>query len=524
MSTLVSRAAAAAAAAPGLLLGINHSTTPFSSAAPAPAPACTGIPGLFNASSEPSLFPACAAAFHAAADGVDRGCPLSPVTWGCWSALAMSVLAAATLLLALLLAFARIVNQGSLWIRFIFATTLIEAVLLAVRYLVFADDRLVLVSETLEACVVLAAAYILSWICAQLLAGSAGGSGGDGGAGAGAGGDLDSEAGARGVYDSWGGSVISDRSLLDDGDDHHGHHHHDGGGGGGGGGGGAARSSAWLQCVVPILVAVLGGHVGVLGLALAGVLGDADNCYQQAWFFISAFRVVSVTVCLASAVAIQRKLRAAPVSELYRRAKMRLVWLLALVFVFATAVEVGNDAWAAISERSPGDCNDWVKQSVSGSRTPGVTVLGSGAAWVVVRVTVRVFKYFVPMWAIIALFRAVMPGQGRPVRERTISWASHGEDVWSNLSGHQQQQHSRGGGGRGGGAGTVGSYPGMGAGGLLSGRGGGGGGGGGGVARGSADFLDMRLTSPTDAPAPLGGRYQPSGLLSSSPPGTGGIQ
>jgi hypothetical protein len=200
-------------------------------------------------------------------------------------------------------------------------------------------------------------------------------------------------------------------------------------------------SPLYMEKVARNVVAPLLGLVGIalvvlLVLAVLGVLGDEQNCHQLAWFLISSCRAVCVVVSTVSAGLIQQKMSTMAVSEGYRKSKIRMVWLVAVVFILATVVELGNDAWAATRPAGrrylDGACWKWSSISID------IFSDGDGAPMLSLRVLVRTVKYFLPMWAVLAFFKALMPE--RQVKNRAMSWASgigggDNEDEWSTISG-----------------------------------------------------------------------------------------
>jgi hypothetical protein len=263
-----------------------------------------------------------------------------------------------------------------LWIQTIYGATLLQGVLYVTRYAFVPNDLLVIAATTVESEVIVIAAYILTWICVEL---------------------------------------HTTRSNLSDTPSY--------------------MERVARNVVVPFLVVVGITLVVLLVLTILGLFGNENNCHQLAWFLISSLRASCVIVSTVSAVLIQKKMSTMAVSEGYRKSKVRMVWLVAFVFVFATLVELGNDAWAATrppDEHGGGACWKWSSISID------VFTHGDDGPMVSLRVLVRTCKFFLPMWAVLAFFKALMPE--RQVKNRAMSWASgigggDNEDEWSVISG-----------------------------------------------------------------------------------------
>ena len=352
-------------------MGVNYETTPDVDTNTNATMNETCTTLLLNLTTEPSL-QQCIPAFQAAPSA---SCP-SLVTWGCYSVLSMTVLASCTLLIVLFFSCAQSVREGSLWIQTIYGATLLQGVLYVTRYAFVPNDLLVIAATTVESEVIVIAAYILTWICVEL---------------------------------------HTTRSNLSDTPSY--------------------MERVARNVVVPFLVVVGITLVVLLVLTILGLFGNENNCHQLAWFLISSLRASCVIVSTVSAVLIQKKMSTMAVSEGYRKSKVRMVWLVAFVFVFATLVELGNDAWAAtrpLDEHGGGACWKWSSISID------VFTHGDDGPMVSLRVLVRTCKFFLPMWAVLAFFKALMPE--RQVKNRAMSWASgigggDNEDEWSVISG-----------------------------------------------------------------------------------------
>ena len=347
---------------------------------------------LFNATAEPALFPSCALAFSCPTSS-SSSCSSSSssyLTWGCVSATGMCVLALCTLLLTLVLGCSGVVRTGSGYIQAMYAVTLAEAALLSLRFLALPDDRLVIAAEALEAGVMVATAWFLAWIAEQLYREEE---------------DVESKS-----------TTTTEQNI---------------------------RNQKMLWYAVAPLVCCLGaGILATAVLALSGVLGSDLDCHRGAWIMISSFRTLAVAVSVGAAVLIHNKLGRESVSEAYRQSKTRLVWFVVGVFLMATLVELGNDVWGAVTTSSGQACYAWAARSISDGT-------GGGGSFLVLRICVRTVKYFVPMWSIVVLFRALLPARHDGREQRTMSWASHMSDVRSELSSPSSARRGVLGGGEG---------------------------------------------------------------------------
>ena len=342
--------------------------------------ACAPPTMLFNTTLEPSLVPLCLSAFAKPRHGEDN-CP-SDLTWGCVSSLSMSILAGLTLLATIALGCSTVVRQGSVWIQGIYFVTFVESFLLFLRYLAVADDLLVIVSESLEAGVMVVTSYFLASICEQLYRGY-----GDGVL------TEDDDSGKMGMRER---TETRNRRVL-------------------------------YFLVLPVDIFLGVGILVTATLSLTG-MGSNLDCHRFSWLLISTFRTLAVTLCVISAVLIHRKLRYAEVSETYRQNRTRLVWFIVGTFLFATIVELGNDIWGLVN-RSNSSCYAWAGKSVSHTDS------SDNGDFVALRICVRVFKFFVPMWSIVLLFRALLPSRHDGRVQRKMSWATH-SDAASVLSSH----------------------------------------------------------------------------------------
>jgi hypothetical protein len=344
----------------------------------------------------------------------------------------MSLISGLTFLVIVSLGCTQSVRGGTLWIQLIYFATLAEALLYSIRYMFVPNDLLVIAAATIEAQVVVMAAYILASICIELYATT------------------------------------------------------------------NIRDQFYIQIIHKAVLPLLGVMCFSLGLTfiftMVGDLGSSQTCHQLAWALISSFRAVCVLVCAIAAGFIQHKMNLVEVSEGYRQSKTRTLWCVATIFILATMVELGNDAWG-IGSNAPGqvgECWEWASVSID-QHIDGDTTL-----MLVVRVLVRAVKFFLPMWTVMVFFKALKPE--RQVRDRTMSWASGGvgDDEWSTISGYQPPQTSPLSSDEGlrvgsGGIDTLGLLR-HGGGGV---GGGGGGGGGGGINSTSGAVLVHHSESPT---------------------------
>ena len=256
---------------------------------------CASFHSLNQSNQEPSLY-SCVAAFRVS---YPSSCP-SPVTWGCYSVLAMSILGLATLVLVLSLSWTQVIREGSMWVRAIYVCTLSEAALYVVRYAFVPNDLIVFVATIIEAEVIVVAAYILAWICVEL-------------------------------------HTTPSKEWM---------------------------YTRTVYCLLqPMLVALAVALVVTLMLIFVGVLGNSKDCHQLAWLLISFFRAVCVVVCAVAAKLIQQQMNKVAVSEDYRKSKTMLIGWVAAILIVATVVELSNDAWAVFDPQQ-GGCWKWSSVSI----------------------------------------------------------------------------------------------------------------------------------------------------------------
>lgn len=307
------------------------------------------MPNFAQHSIEPALATNCIPAFHMPRQYTRVGNDTlvacrSPVTWGCYEAIAMTVLAAVSEFILVTMSCSHIVRDGSMWIKTIYGSTVLQSTLILVRVLFIMDDRLIVASETLEGLVVVLAGYILSWIATQL---------------------------------------YENKRFL-------------------------------YRIAYPILLVTTAIHIGALLMSVIGVsitIGPPDqrsdliqsDCHELSWIFLSGSRLFAVILCLVCAACIHKRLYQEQVSVFWREAKTKLVWCVAGIFTGAAFVEIGDDMNRAFAR----DCDAWITVSVS-STWP----LGN----LIVRLIARIIKFFLPMWTVVILFRALMPA--REVKRR----------------------------------------------------------------------------------------------------------